>query len=120
MIGAVIAAFATGAATSQVTPSEAYYQSYNCDSFVGRSTCNQTAGSWYTLNGVGAKNWDVGNDICAAWGNLKGSTEACFTSGGAQYILVCDSGTYGYGWAGTANGDNHNISGHEDDYTPCS
>ena len=116
-----VAAVLTGAATAQVPRSAAsYYQTYNCESFVGRSTCNQTAGSWYTLNAVGATNWDVGNDICAAWGNDKGSTEACYTSGGVQTVLVCESGLYGYGWAGTYAGDNHNISGHEDNYTPCS
>jgi hypothetical protein len=107
-------------AASRISPADAYYQSYNCQSFVGQSTCNQTAGSWSTLTNVGATNWSVGGDICDAWGNLKSSTESCYSSGSGQTILECSGSTYGYGWSGTYWGDSWNISGHEDNYSGCS
>lgn len=108
-------------ASSAVGPAAAsYYQTYNCQSFVGRSTCNQTAGSWWTLTNVGATNWSVGGDICDAWGNI-GSTKECFSGGTGETLLECyTSAMYGYGWAGTYWGDSWNISGHEDNYTSCS
>jgi hypothetical protein len=109
-------------ASSSVSPALAYDQSYNCASFVGQSTCNQTAGSWYSITNVGATNWSVGGDICDAWGNLKSSTETCYSSGSGQTILECSTtgALYGYGWAGTYWGDDWNISGHEDNYSSCS
>lgn len=123
MIAALAGSGLAGSAFSAVPSAGASYdQSYNCQSFVGQSTCNQTAGSWYSLTNVGATNWSVGGDICDAWGNLKPTTEECYASGGAQTILECSSsGTlYGYGWSGTYWGDKWNISGHEDNYASCS
>jgi hypothetical protein len=121
VITALIFAGVGTLASSAVAPaSGSYYQAYNCESFVGRSTCNQTAGSWWTLTNVGATNWSVGGDICDAWGNIAWTME-CYISGTPQTILECySSGMYGYGWAGTYWGDDWNISGHEDNYTTCS
>ena len=102
-----------------VSPAVAYYQSYNCESFVGQPTCNQTAGSWHTLTAVGGTNWDVGGDVCVAWGNLRPATEQC-AANGANSTISCRSATYGYGWAGSHDGENWNLSGHEDDYGGCS
>ena len=111
-------AFTTSAA-APVVSAGAYNQSYNCESFVGQSTCNQTAGSWYTLTNVGGTNWNASGDVCIAWGNLKSTTLQC-AGGGSNSTLECaGSGTYGYGWAETADGLNWNISGHEDNYSGC-
>jgi hypothetical protein len=114
---AVLAVLVADAAA--VSPADAYYQSYDCESFVGQPTCNQTAGSWYTLTAVRGTNWDVSNDVCVAWGNLRSQTEQC-ASLGSDWTISCRSATYGYGWAGTQDGADWNISGHEDDYSGCS
>jgi hypothetical protein len=120
--GLTTASLATFASSSAVSSAQAYNQTYNCESFVGQSTCKQTAGSWYSITNVGATNWSVGGDICDAWGNLKSTTETCYSSGGGQTILECSTtgAIYGYGWSGTYWGDGWNISGHEDDNAGCS
>jgi hypothetical protein len=114
------ASLVTVSLSTAVTPAGAYLQDYNCQSFVGQSTCSQTAGSWYTITNVGATDWSVGGDICDAFGNMKSTTETCYSSGSGQTILECAGAVYSYGWSGTYWGDKWNISGHEDNYSGCS
>jgi len=93
----------------------AYYQSYNCESFVGRATCSLTAGSWSTLTNVGASNYNVAGDICAQFGGT--SLPVSCTLGGYSIVYCGNSPVWSYGISETWYGDNDNISGHEDNYT---
>ena len=118
---AVLAACAVAAsAAGPVGPAGAYDQSYNCETFVGQPTCNQTAGAWYSLTNVGGTNWSVAGDVCVAWGNLKSSTLQCAINGANTTLECAGSATYGYGWAETKDGGDWNLSGHEDNYASCS
>jgi hypothetical protein len=99
----------------------AWSQSYNCQSFVGRSTCDLTAGSWHNITNVGGANYSVAGDLCVEYGGIwRGLT--CLVTG---YSLVVCNYTYpyspvdAYGISETY-GDNDNISGHEDDNNTCS
>jgi hypothetical protein len=99
----------------------AWNQSYNCQSFVGRSTCDVTAGSWHNITNVGGSNYSVAGDLCVEYGGIwEGLT--CLVTG--YSLVVCNyvypyAPVYAYGISST-NGDNDNISGHEDDNSNCS
>jgi hypothetical protein len=103
-------------ASEQPQAAAAYDQAYNCQTFIGQSTCHLAAGSWYTITNVGASNYTVNDDICAQYGNLS-YTLTCATSG--YTILLCRSAVYEYGISETADGHNDNISGHEDNDSSC-
>jgi hypothetical protein len=120
LVAILVAGSLAASAAAPVTRADAYDQNYNCETFVGQSTCNQTAGSWYSLTNVGGTNWSVTGDVCVAWGNLKSSTLQCATGGASTTLECAGSATYGYGWAGTQDGRDWNLSGHEDNYTSCS
>jgi hypothetical protein len=117
---AVVTAAATTAAllsAGSANTAFAYTQDYNCETFVGQSTCHLTAGSWHNITNIGATNYDVAGDICAQYGQLS-ATYTCASSG--YTLLLCSSTVYQYGISETLYGDNDNISGHEDDNTNCS
>ncbi len=116
VLASTLAASFTLLATRAPGDAAAYNQAYNCETFVGRSTCHLTAGSWYTITDVGATNYDVAGDICAQYGS-EGYTLACALSG--YSILECGSPVYEYGISETYDGDNDNISGHEDNANNC-
>jgi hypothetical protein len=109
-------------ATRAPSDAAAWTQSYNCQSFVGRATCNETAGSWHNITNVGGANYNVGGDICVEYGGIwNGYT--CLVTG--YSLVVCDytypySPVYAYGISLTQYDDNDNISGHEDDNSNCS
>ncbi len=115
LLVAVICAATTALATA--SPVAAYYQAYNCQSFVGQSTCHLTAGGWATIRNVGATNYSASGDICAGYGTNGGSYQC--TSGFTILLCSYPSGVYQYGVSKTYYGDNDNISGHEDDYSNC-
>ena len=96
---------------------QAFTQSYDCQSFIGQSTCHVTAGSWHNITNVGATNYTVATDICAQYGT-NSSTYTCAISG--YNILLCQTTVYQYGISETQLGDKDNISGHEDDNSNCS
>lgn len=104
-------------ATRPPGDASAYSQAYNCETFIGKSTCHLTAGSWYAITNVGATNYDASGDICAEYGQ-QASTLACALGG--YSILECGSAVYEYGVSETYLGDNDNISGHEDNNSNCS
>jgi hypothetical protein len=109
-------------ATRAPSDASAWSQAYNCESFVGRSTCSLTAGSWHNLTNVGGSNYNVGGDLCVEYGGVwAGYT--CLING--YSLVVCNytypySPVYAYGISLTQYGDNDNISGHEDDNSTCS
>jgi hypothetical protein len=119
--GTLAASFAL-LATRAPSDASAWSQAYNCESFVGRSTCSLTAGSWHNITNVGGSNYNVSGDLCVLYGGV-GNGEACLDSG--YSITVCNytypySPVYAYGISLTEYGDNDNISGHEDDNSTCS
>jgi hypothetical protein len=93
----------------------AYDQNYNCETFVGRSTCHLTAGSWYTITNIGGSNYNVAGDICVQFGGTS-LPETC-ALGGYSILLCGNAPVYAYGVSETYLGDNDNISGHEDNST---
>lgn len=118
VLAGTLAASFTLLAVRPARSASAYDQNYNCETFVGRSTCHLTAGSWYTITNVGGSNYNVSGDICVEFGGIW-STLACAGSG--YSILLCGNApVYAYGISETYLGDNDNISGHEDNNTNCS
>ncbi|MGD1050015.1 MAG: hypothetical protein ABR947_02965 [Solirubrobacteraceae bacterium] len=100
----------------------AWNQAYNCESFVGRATCNLTAGSWHNITNVGGSNYTVAGDLCVEYGGIWGGY-TCLING--YSLVVCNytypyAPVYAYGISLTQYGDNDNISGHEDDNSTCS
>jgi hypothetical protein len=119
--GTLAASFAL-LATRAPSDASAWTQSYNCQSFVGRSTCSLTAGSWHNITNVGGTNYSVAGDLCVLYGGV-GNGNTCLVTG--YSLTVCNytypySPVYAYGISDTFNGDNDNISGHEDDNSTCS
>ncbi len=96
-------------------PASAYDQNYNCETFVGRSTCSLTAGSWYTITNIGGTNYNVAGDICVAFGATPWSVTC--TGSGYSILLCGNAPIYSYGISETWFDDNDNISGHEDNGT---
>lgn len=113
-----LAASLTLLAAQAPNDASAYNQAYNCESFVGRSTCALTAGSWYTLTNLGATNYTVDGDICAQFGGT--SLPVSCTLGGYTILYCGNAPVWSYGIAETWYGDSDNISGHEDNYSSCS
>jgi hypothetical protein len=118
LLAGTLAASFTLLAVRPPSDASAYDQAYNCETFVGRSTCSLTAGSWYTITNVGGSNYNVAGDICVAFGGVADST-AC-ALGGYSILFCGNSPVHAYGISETYLGDNDNISGHEDNYTSCS
>lgn len=117
LVAATLAASLTLLAVRPPKDAAAYSQSYNCETFIGQSTCHLTAGSWYAITNVGATNYNVSGDICAQVGQLS-LTYTCASSG--YSILLCGSSVYEYGISETYRSDNENIAGHEDNNSNCS
>ena len=118
VLAATLAASFTLLAVRPPKDASAYNQSYNCETFVGRSTCSLTAGSWYTITNIGGTNYNVSGDICIEYGHIPSSL---ICAGSGYSILLCGNvPVYAYGLSETYWGDSDNISGHEDSYTSCS
>jgi len=114
-LAGTLAASFTLLAVRPPSDAAAYSQAYNCETFVGRSTCALTAGSWYTITNIGGTNYNVADDICVQFGQT--STAAC--SAGYSILLCGNAPVYAYGISETFYGDKDNISGHEDNSTSC-
>lgn len=115
VLAGTLAASFTLLAVRPPNDASAYSQAYNCETFVGRSTCALTAGSWYTITNIGGTNYNVAGDICVQFG--QASLAAC--SGGYSILLCGNAPVYAYGISETFYGDKDNISGHEDNSTSC-
>jgi hypothetical protein len=118
LLAGTLAASFTLLAVRPPNDASAYDQAYNCETFVGRSTCSLTAGSWYTITNVGGTNYNVAGDICVQFGGVANST-AC-ALGGYSILFCGNAPVHAYGISETFLGDDDNISGHEDNYTSCS
>lgn len=117
LVAATLSASFTLLATRPPKDASAYNQAYNCETFIGRSTCSLTAGSWYTITNVGGTNYNVSGDICVQYGHIPSSL-VCLGSG--YSLLLCGNApVYQYGISETYWGDDDNISGHEDNNTNC-
>ena len=117
LVAATLSASFTLLAVRPPKDASAYNQAYNCETFVGRSTCNLTAGSWYTITNIGGTNYNVAGDICVQFGGT--SLPVACTFGGYSILLCGNSPVHAYGISETWLGDNDNISGHEDNSTSC-
>jgi hypothetical protein len=117
LLAGTLAASFTLLAVRPPSDAAAYDQAYNCETFIGHSTCSLTAGSWSTITNIGGTNYNVAADICVQFGGIPYST-AC--SGGYSILFCGNAPVHSYGISETFLGDNDNISGHEDNYTNCS
>jgi hypothetical protein len=117
LLAGTLAASFTLLAVRPPSDASAYDQAYNCETFIGRSTCSLTAGSWSTITNIGGTNYNVDADICVQFGGIPYST-AC--SGGYSILFCGNAPVHSYGISETFLGDDDNISGHEDSYTSCS